>query len=294
MEDLKKYKWLIIIGLGIAVPMIFYNYVLSGGDSGPSSSAARPSTSTQSTTPDRRDTTDRQPAARSSDDDDDDDTSDRRSRPSPSDRRSSRDKEFTGYEEIVPEIFATEEVQITKHKNVRNIFSDFKLSSQMERQARENIIKVESEVGQYEDIPSLSFDAKEYLSEVENYLRRGRSAFNNNKFLKSNILTQNALNELEKIERGDVVTGERRGPEVNFYYKGFIISGQDRIALLSKITADAAGRESVEFLRKRVGQKLLLSDGREYIIDSIGSDKLVIIDSKNDEVVRNISMDMSF
>ncbi|MFA5478809.1 MAG: hypothetical protein WC337_02180 [Candidatus Muiribacteriota bacterium] len=292
MEDLKKHKWLIIGGLVVAIFFIVKNYVLGKpAEEDPYAQYYQQQQQTQQQTappPQQPQQTQQQQPPRPG-------ATPGTAVPRPGGGQTQAPARFEKYEEIIPEIYLDYTREKLVINNYRNFFVDFKLSPEMEKKAKEIIFTLETEITRYENLPTLSFNASEHVRTSREYLVEAKSAFYNKNYLKSEIFGNNGMMEIKKIEGVDqAIRGERRGPIISYYYKGYIISGAERIALVTKTTTDLAGREKSELLKLKKSDTIFLGGTEEYFVEEISRGELLIVDKSNERIRRNILIDRKF
>jgi hypothetical protein len=210
-------------------------------------------------------------------------------------------KKFTGYEKIIVTDFSDKENKII-YKDLRNIFKDFKLSAEMMRQAKEIIFSLENSIRKYEEKLSNNSNLiglSEYINEAKKYLRIAREAFDNKNYLKAQIYGLRAKTELSNIKNtsgNKKKTAIKRGPSMNYYYKGFIFMGNKKMALLKQVITmnDENGTQKQRLLKKYLGDVILMDDGDKYKIVDITDTNLQLQSINTPNIKRTLSINNKF
>ncbi|PLX16427.1 MAG: hypothetical protein C0601_10190 [Candidatus Muiribacterium halophilum] len=215
-------------------------------------------------------------------------------------RRKTGVEQFNGYEEIVKEIYVDYENENIISKDIRNMFKDFKLSPEMHRKAKEAIFTVEGELQNFEALikSGATLNFAEYIQEAEDYLKLAREALADKNYLKAELFGRKALIEIRKLDLKDMQTSgsEKKGPNVTVYYKGFLIAGNQKIAILKRVVTftDIVGSENIELLKLKVGDEINLGLGEDYNIIDISRDEIKLQDKRNSRLKRSIPIDKKF
>jgi hypothetical protein len=293
MEDLKKYKIPLLIILPLAIVMMLYNYVFKKGDDSAEDPymqnqvAPAPVQRTQPAS--SRPPTPSRPASNTA-------RNTNQGIPGRQDNTGSRDK-FVKYNDIVQEIYSDYEAEEFIYTDIRNYFSDFKLSNEMQKKAKNSLFAAENNIANVDKNNESLRIAKEFMDV-------SKKAYNARNYLKAEIFANKTNIEIEKIEAflrsenrpddsNSLSLNSEKGPTVTILYKGFAQIGDKKIAYLRRTESysDSNINDSSTFLQLTEGDELILSDSEKYIIMSIEESEIVITSERDSSFKRNIPID---
>ena len=300
MEDLKKYKIPLLIIVPLAIVMMLYNYVFKKGADNTDDPymqnqvAPAPVQRTQSTA--SRTPVSTRPSANTP-------RSTNQAIPGRQDNAGSRDK-FVKYNDIVQEIYSDYEAEEFIYSDIRNYFSDFKLSNDMQKKAKNSLFAAENNIANVDKNSQSSPTINESLRIAKEFIDTSRKAYNARNYLKAEIFANKANVEIEKIEAflrsenkpddsNSLSLNSEKGPTVTILYKGFAQIGDKKIAYLRRTESysDSNIGDSSTFLQLNEGDELILSDSEKYIIMSIAESEIVITSERDSSFKRNIPID---
>lgn len=293
MEELKKYKWLIITVLPISLFFIIYNNFIKKDESDMNQNVynqqtqavrrnppapSQPRTVARPATPGANVNRNRQNGANS--------------------------EKFSGYEEIVKEIYGDFQSKEYVEADIKNYFLDFKLSSDMQKKAKDSLSSAVGKLSGLDIKRSKSVMVAESNNMANEYIKSANKAVDNKNYLKAEIFAKKAMVEIEKIER--ILENEEKGreidvdqgdkaPQITNLYKGFIMFSNKKVALIrhTKTYPDIGAKGESRFLKLTINDELTLSDGNVYTIMNISVKEVKLVQKNNDEIIRYIPLDKS-
>lgn len=296
MEDLKKYKIPLMIILPLAIVMILYNYVFkkNGDDNDPYAQGQVQAPIVNNRPPAQQQQNTR-PVANT---------------PRPgvgvASRTDSGSREkFDKYKDIVQEIYSDYEAEEFIYKDIRNYFSDFKLSNDMQKKAKNALFMAENNISNVDKKNQVSPTVNESLRIAKEYMDISRKAYNSRNYLKAEIFANKTNVEIDKIESflrsenkpddsGSLSLNSEKGPNVTIIYKGFVEIGDKKIAYLRRTESYSDNSiigDMSTFLQLQEGDEIILSDSEKYIIIAIKESEIVISSDREPNFTRNIPID---